>query len=197
MDDGSQTEERAGEALAWRALVLGGARSGKSAYAERLARARAIGGGAVTYIATAHAFDAEMAARIATHQARRDGAWTTVEAPRDLPEAVARHAAPGAVVLVDCVTLWLSNALLSDADLAARAKDLASAVEMARGDVVLVSNEVGLSIVPENALARRFRDAQGEVNQAVAAICDYVALCAAGLPLGLKGAPPAGDLERR
>lgn len=188
----------------WRALVLGGARSGKSAYAERLARARAADGRALVYVATAEALDAEMAQRIARHQADRGPGWRTLERPRALPEALAAARADE-VTLVDCLTLWLTNEMLAagaetadaemaDAEMAARRAELAAAARAAEGDVIFVSNEIGLGLVPETALGRRFRDAQGRLNQDIAAISEYVAFCAAGLPLALKGAAPgAGD----
>lgn len=167
------------------ALVLGGARSGKSALAERMARAQ---GGSLAYIATAQAFDAEMAARIARHRADRGPGWTTIEAPFALPAALAsaRPAACGAVV-IDCLTLWLSNLMLADHDVETAGAALAGAIAAHPGPVIAVSNEVGLGIVPENALARRFRDAQGRLNQRMAAAADLVVFCAAGLPLVLKG----------
>lgn len=168
---------------AHRLFVLGGARSGKSRYAQ--ARAEALGGSPV-YIATAEAFDDEMQDRIAQHQADRDGRWRTVEAPRDLPAAIDALSGSRAVVLVDCLTLWLSNLLLADADLAVAATQLSAAIGRFDGGLILVSNEVGWGIVPDNTLARRFRDEAGRLNQAVAAIADEVVLLAAGLPLVLK-----------
>lgn len=169
------------------ALVLGGARSGKSAFAERLVLARAAGRRPV-YLATAEAWDDEMRARIAQHRAARDGqGWITQEAPRDLAAALARLD-PHCPVLVDCLTLWLSNHLLADSDLAAEGAALVAAIAAHRGPLVAVANEVGLGIVPDNALARRFRDAAGQLNQALAAQAGTVVLVAAGLPLLLRGA---------
>jgi adenosylcobinamide kinase/adenosylcobinamide-phosphate guanylyltransferase len=167
------------------ALVLGGARSGKSAMAERLVRAA---GGAATYIATAQAWDEEMAARIAQHRSDRGEGWLTVEAPLDLPRALAESARPGRAVLIDCLTLWLSNLMLDGRDIDAAAAELEAAARAAPCPVAMVSNEVGLGIVPDNALARRFRDAQGRLNQRMAAAADLVIFCAAGLPLVMKGA---------
>ena len=163
-------------------LVLGGARSGKSAHAEALAAAHA---GPWTYIATAQALDAEMADRIALHRARRGAGWITREAPLDLAGALA-EAPDGRAVLVDCLTLWLTNVLLAERDLAAEAERLAAALAAPRGPWVAVASEVGLGIVPENALARRFRDAAGLLNQRVAALADRVVLMVAGLPVQVK-----------
>jgi|SRR5579871_1866094 len=164
-------------------LVLGGARSGKSRYAE--ARIRATNRTPV-YIATAQAFDAEMVERIARHRADRGAGWRTVEAPLDLPGAI--EAASGAPALVDCLTLWTSNLLLADLDIEDATEQLIAAVRSHGGPIALVANEVGLGIVPDNALARRFRDEAGRMNQAVAAAVDEVQLIAAGLPLTLKHA---------
>jgi len=167
-------------------LILGGARSGKSALAERLAAAS---GGDVVYLATAQARDAEMAARIAHHRARRPASWACVEEPLALAEALRRHARSRGCVLVDCLTLWLSN-LLGDADPArfARERDaLLHALPQLPGDIVLVGNEVGMGIVPMGELSRRFVDEAGRLHQALAALCDRVIFVAAGLPLTLKG----------
>lgn len=164
-------------------LVLGGVRSGKSVYAERLVTANGL---AATYIATAAAGDDEMAARIEAHRARRDPSWRTVEAPDRLEDALRQEAGEGRAMLVDCLTLWLSNLMLADADIEARTERLCNAAREAPGLRVLVSNEVGLGLVPETPLGRRFRDAQGRLNQAVAAVADNVVFMAAGLPLVLK-----------
>jgi adenosylcobinamide kinase/adenosylcobinamide-phosphate guanylyltransferase len=166
-------------------LVLGGARSGKSAYAESLIMARAP---PWLYVATGEALDREMGERIAAHRARRATGWQTIEAPHDLAAALA--AAPrGAPVLIDCLTLWLSNRMLADADVDADIGALEAALDRRRGVAVLVGNEVGSGIVPDNALARRFRDAQGRLNQRLAARADRVTLIIAGLPLILKEPP--------
>jgi len=167
-------------------FVLGGARSGKSRYAQ--ARAEILAG-RHHFIATAEAFDEEMRTRIARHQADRDARWHTVEAPRDLPAALATLNAPDAVVLVDCLTLWLSNLILADADIDRSEAELCHVINDFAGHILLVSNEVGLGIVPANALARRFGDAAGRLNQAVAATADEVVLLTAGLPLTLKPTP--------
>ena len=174
-------------------LVLGGARSGKSSYAEMLVTESGLD---PVYIATAEPGDAEMAARIAEHRARRGPRWRTVEAPREVERALEREAGAGRAVLVDCLTLWLSNVLLERPDedreegVAARSRALAATVRRLEGLVVLVSNEVGLGLVPETPLGRSFRDAQGRLNQMIAEACDRVVFVAAGLPLVLKGNPP-------
>jgi adenosylcobinamide kinase/adenosylcobinamide-phosphate guanylyltransferase len=164
-------------------LVLGGARSGKSRYAESLITALPP---PWTYVATAQGLDAEMAARIDLHRGRRGADWRTVEAPHDLALAL-EHVAAGAPVLVDCLTLWLSNRMLAGADVEAEIDRLEAALERRAGAVVLVSNEVGFGIVPDNALGRRFRDLQGRLNQRIAARADRVVLMVAGLPLIVKG----------
>jgi len=138
------------------------------------------------YVATAEAHDREMAVRIAEHRRRRDEGWRTVEAPLDLPGAVAVHGSDGQAVLIDCLTLWLTNVMLAGRDLVTEQQRLVTALHDADGPVVVVSNEVGFGIVPDNALARKFRDAQGRLNMQVAAIADRAVLIAAGLPLILK-----------
>lgn len=161
--------------------MLGGARSGKSRYAEAL-----IGDRPAVYVATAEIRDAEMAARIEAHRARRDGNWTTREAPLDLAAALAADDRPGRPMLVDCLTLWLSNLLLAGRDAAAESAALVRRLRDLAAPAVLVANEVGLGIVPDNALARRFRDHAGRLNQEIAAVADRVVFVAAGLPLVLK-----------
>jgi adenosylcobinamide kinase/adenosylcobinamide-phosphate guanylyltransferase len=163
-------------------LVLGGARSGKSRHAEGLIEAAP---GPWTYIATAQAFDDEMRARIALHRVRRSSDWITIDAPIELPQAM-RAAPQGRPILVDCLTLWLTNLMLSDADVLEARADLLGACRAAQGPLVLVSGEVGLGIVPENALARRFRDELGALNQALAQAAEHVVLTVAGLPLKVK-----------
>ncbi|MGI4943127.1 MAG: bifunctional adenosylcobinamide kinase/adenosylcobinamide-phosphate guanylyltransferase [Janthinobacterium lividum] len=165
-------------------FVLGGARSGKSRHAEALVTAMP---GPWTYIATAQAFDAEMWARIAQHRDERAPGWHTVEAPVEMPAALDRAAATP--VLVDCLTLWLSNLMLGNMDLPAAVAALMAALDGRTAPTVLVSNEVGLGIVPDNALARAFRDEAGRLHQQVAARADRVALVVAGLPLTVKGPP--------
>ena len=163
-------------------LVLGGARSGKSRHAEALVTAFPP---PWLYIATGEPRDNEMAARIAEHRARRGGEWQTIEAPRDLAAALA--AGPvGAAVLVDCLTLWLSNVMLAGADVHAEIARLEHALAERSGPMVVVANEVGLGIVPENALARRFRDTAGRLNQRLAALADGVVLLVAGIPMKVK-----------
>ena len=165
-------------------LVLGGARSGKSRYAESLVTALPA---PWIYVATAEARDAEMAERIAAHQARRGAGWRTLETPRDVVGALTAHGTTP--VLVDCLTLWLANALLAGADVDAEIERLEAALEQASAPLVLVANEVGFGIVPDNALGRRFRDLQGLLNQRIAARADRVVLVVAGLPLTIKGSP--------
>jgi adenosylcobinamide kinase / adenosylcobinamide-phosphate guanylyltransferase len=164
-------------------LVLGGARSGKSRYAEALIEEAAP---EALYLATAEALDDEMRARIRHHRARRGARWTTREAPLDLAAALVELARPERPVLVDCLTLWLSNLLIAGRDVDAATAGLLATLPRLAGPVVLVANEVGLGIVPDNALARAFRDHAGRLNQAVAAEAQRVVLVAAGLPLVLK-----------
>lgn len=171
-------------------LVIGGARSGKSRLAERLAQAA---NRPRRYIATAQAWDDEMRDRIAQHRAQRGANWITVEAPLDLSGAL-QAAKSDEIVLVDCATLWLSNHLLAEADLAAAESALIAAIAACAAPVIVVSNEVGWSIVPDNALARRFRDAQGRLNQQMAAEAGLVVAVMAGLPMVLKGQLPGEAL---
>lgn len=168
------------------ALVLGGARSGKSAFAEALVTASGLDR---VYIATARPGDEEMRQRIADHRARRGSGWQTVEAPDKLEYELVAAAKEDRAVLVDCLTLWLSNLMHANADTELRGQALADTLRRLPGLVVLVSNEVGLGLVPDNPLGRAFRDAQGRLNQAVAAVADRVVFVSAGLPLYLKGAP--------
>ncbi|MFI4997798.1 MAG: bifunctional adenosylcobinamide kinase/adenosylcobinamide-phosphate guanylyltransferase [Hyphomicrobiales bacterium] len=164
-------------------LVLGGARSGKSRQAEALV-------GALPppwrYVATAQALDAEMQKRIALHRERRGASWETHEAPLALAETIVRLARDPAPILVDCLTLWLTNLMLGAHDLDAAVTGFEAALDAVRAPVVLVANEVGQGIVPENALARRFRDEAGRLNQRLAARADRVLLMVAGLPLQVK-----------
>ncbi len=167
-------------------LVLGGAASGKSDYAERLVAAT---GRPMLYLATAQAHDGEMSAKIARHQARRGAGWRTVEAPLDATPALTT-ADSAEVVLFDCATMWLSNHLLSGAYLPDSETGLIAALSNCTAPVVIVSNEVGAGIVPDNALARQFRQAQGELNQRLAQRADLVVTVMAGLPMTLKGQLP-------
>ena len=164
-------------------LVLGGARSGKSIVAERLI---VDSGLARVYLATATAGDDEMTARIAQHRTQRGDGWITIEEPLALVETLAREATQGRAILVDCLTLWLSNLMFADRDVTAESHLLALALSEIKTPIVLVSNEVGLGLVPETPLGRAFRDAQGRLNQIVAAAVPQVAFIAAGLPLWLK-----------
>jgi adenosylcobinamide kinase/adenosylcobinamide-phosphate guanylyltransferase len=164
-------------------LFIGGARCGKS----RLAQSRAESmNGELIYVATAQPADAEMAERIARHRNDRGGRWRTVEVPIELPRALAVDDRPGRVILIDCLTLWLSNLMLEDRDIPAAQSALLSALGSVDSTVLLVTNEVGMGIVPDNALARRFRDTAGRLHQEIAACADEVWLVAAGLGLALK-----------
>ena len=163
-------------------LLIGGARSGKSAYAEKLTAGHPA---PWAYVATAEAHDAEMSQRIGHHRARRGEGWETIEAPLGLAGALAALP-PGRPALVDCLTLWLTNQMLAGHDIEAECARLVEALARPRGPWFVVSNEVGQGIVPDNALARRFRDAAGRLNQQTAAVADSVLLMVAGLPLKVK-----------
>ena len=164
-------------------VVLGGARSGKSSFAEHLVSASGLDR---VFLATATGGDAEMRDRIAHHRAARGGEWYAVEEPLALVDALARESNPRCAVVVDCLTLWLSNLMHADRNIDAETRRLADYLPQAPGPVILVSNEVGLGLVPETPLGRRFRDAQGRLNQIVAAAAPAVVFLAAGLPLWLK-----------
>lgn len=166
------------------AFVLGGARSGKSVFAEGLAGRHA----RRTYLATAEPIDDEMRRRIEEHRERRGEGWRTFEAPLDLASPL--REAEDDVVLVDCLTVWLGNLLHHGRDVAGEMNRLLEALSETPAGVVLVSNEVGLGLVPETRLGRTFRDAQGRLNQRIAAVCGDVFFVAAGLPLVLKGKLP-------
>ncbi|KLK92870.1 cobalamin biosynthesis protein [Microvirga vignae] len=170
-----------------RVLVLGGARSGKSRTALDLAEASS---DTRILIATAQDFDDEMRERIAHHRSERDPSWKTVEAPLDLIAAISANAGPSRIVLVDCLTLWLSNLIMSERDPSREVDALIDVLTDSAGPVVLVSNEVGQGIVPTTALGRSFRDQQGRLNQRIAKACDAVVFIAAGCPVLLKPAPP-------
>lgn len=165
-------------------LVLGGARSGKSSFAQALAEDET---GDLIYVATAQAFDAEMTERITRHRSDRGPRWQTVECPLGLADAVAEHQGDGKTILVDCLTLWLSNLMLGEHDIAAVGSGLVASLKSSPAKVILVSNEVGQGIVPDNELARRFRDEAGWLNQAVARAAINVWFVTAGLPQRLKG----------
>jgi adenosylcobinamide kinase/adenosylcobinamide-phosphate guanylyltransferase len=164
-------------------LVLGGARSGKSHHAERLVLASGL---TPVYVATAQALDDEMAARIARHRARRGASWRTVEEPLDLAGALRQGCAPGRAVLVDCLTLWLTNLMVAKRAVPAEVAHLVELLPTLPGTLVLVSNEVGLGVVPSDAMARAFIDHAGWLHQCIAERADVVVLMAAGLPLHLK-----------
>jgi adenosylcobinamide kinase/adenosylcobinamide-phosphate guanylyltransferase len=167
-------------------LVVGGQRSGKSRFAEGIVLQS---GRRPVYIATGGAGDAEMGERIALHRTRRGPKWTTIEEPLDLAGAIDRAAGEGTAVLVDCLTLWLSNLMEAGRDIDRETDGLLAALERAKAAVVLVSNEVGSGIIPDNALARRYADALGTLNQRVAASVGRVVLIAAGQPVLLKPSP--------
>ena len=164
-------------------LVLGGARSGKSRYAEMRGTET---DAELVYIATGQAFDEEMHDRIARHRMDRGSCWTTIETPIELAATIKNEGATGRLLLVDCLTLWISNLLLADSDMAVETHRLTDAIGQCDAKLIFVSNEVGLGIVPDNALARRFRDEAGRINQAVAQACSEVVFIAAGLPMILK-----------
>ncbi len=167
-------------------LILGGAASGKSAFAEGLVMASPL---QRIYVATAQAFDDEMRQKVQKHLAQRGPNWRTIEAPLDTAD-ILPDLPKDAIVLLDCATMWLSNQMLAEKDLAVEQANLLDALAACPSHVVVVSNEVGLDVVPENALARRFRDAQGALNQAIAQQADLAVLVVAGLPLVLKGEQP-------
>lgn len=165
-------------------LILGGARSGKSAFGEKMIAASGL---APVYIATSQIHDDEMGERISYHRARRGSEWITVEEPDDLEGALKREAWHGRAVLVDCLTLWVTNLMMAERDVTARGQSLCAALERAGCPVVVISNEVGLGIVPDTIMARAFRDHAGRLHQEVAAVADSVYFIAAGLPLKMKG----------
>ncbi|MFY0596821.1 MAG: bifunctional adenosylcobinamide kinase/adenosylcobinamide-phosphate guanylyltransferase [Cognatishimia sp.] len=167
-------------------FVLGGASSGKSAYAETLVTDT---GAPRVYIATAQVFDEEMRVKVDAHLAQRGANWRTIESPLDLSDAL-QSISETEVVLLDCATMWLSNHLMAEADIARQTDSLLEQLRDCKGSVVVVSNEVGMGIVPDNALARKFRDAQGKLNQTLAAQADLAVFVVAGLPMVLKGDLP-------
>jgi len=165
-------------------LVLGGARSGKSGFSEKLAKESGL---ERHYVATGRAYDDEMRKRIARHQADRGEGWVTHEVPLGLIGHLAKIDAPGRTVLVDCLTLWITNLMMEGRDVDAEGAALIRELETLSGRHILVSNEVGLGIVPENRMAREFRDHAGRLHQRIAAVADEVFFVAAGLPLKMKG----------
>ena len=175
-------------------LVLGGARSGKTAFAERLAMRE---GSKPAYLATADALDGEMRERVESHLRGRAGRFDTIEEPLALSDAIIKASAEHDVILVDCLTLWITNMLMAGEEVAGAVEELAATlVQVKRAKIILVSNEVGLGIVPDNAMARTFRDLAGSAHQRLAEICDDVYFVAAGLPLVLKGEPPTAEPPR-
>ncbi len=176
--------ERTGEIT----LVLGGARSGKSRLAEAIIAPE---NAPAIYVATAEAHDEEMSRRIAAHRERRGENWRTQEIPLELAENLPSLLQAEDPILIDCLTLWLSNIMLARRSAEAEFEALIAVLRQARAPMVLVSNETGLGIVPDNALARRFRDQSGLMNQQIAAAADNVLFVAAGLPLVMKGRNPA------
>jgi adenosylcobinamide kinase / adenosylcobinamide-phosphate guanylyltransferase len=165
-------------------LILGGARSGKSMFAEKMARDH---GGILHYVATGRAYDDEMRQRIATHRDQRGSSWVTHEEPLDLVGAIAGIDNSNNTVLIDCLTLWITNLMLEERNMREAFDALAERIEKARARLYFVSNEVGMGIVPDNAMAREFRDHAGRLHQEIAAIAGEVYLVAAGLPLKIKG----------
>ncbi|WP_240232397.1 bifunctional adenosylcobinamide kinase/adenosylcobinamide-phosphate guanylyltransferase [Devosia lacusdianchii] len=169
-------------------LVLGGARSGKTAFTESLAMRS---GSKPAYLATAEALDAEMRDRVASHRAVRGGRFTTIEEPVAVSDALLKAAKHHDVILVDCLTLWITNLLVANEDVSQHVSELgATLVQVKTAKIILVSNEVGLGIVPDNAMARTFRDLAGAAHQRLAQICDDVYFIVAGLPMTLKGEAP-------
>jgi adenosylcobinamide kinase/adenosylcobinamide-phosphate guanylyltransferase len=180
--------------MARHVLVLGGARSGKTAFAESLAIRS---GSQPAYLATCEALDDEMRDRVASHQSARGDRFTTIEEPLALADSLVRAAKAHDVILVDCLTLWITNLLMANEDVSDAVSELgATLVQLRTAKVILVSNEVGLGIVPDNAMARTFRDLAGAAHQRLAGICDDVYFVAAGLPLTLKGQAPHADEPR-
>jgi len=165
-------------------LILGGARSGKSRQAEQWAQATGLD---VTYIATAQAHDDEMCERISRHREDRPHHWVTIEEPLQLAPAIVAHQAPDRCLLIDCLTLWVTNQLLANADMPAERHELCDALKTAQGTIILVSNETGMGVVPMGELSRRFTDEAGWLNQSIAGLADQVVLMVAGIPMLLKG----------
>lgn len=176
-------------------LVLGGARSGKTGFAERLTLRAGV---RPAYLATAQALDDEMRDRVRAHREQRGPQFATIEEPLKLSRAIATAAKQHDAILVDCLTLWITNLIIADENVAAAVDELLATLEHVRDSrVILVSNEVGLGIVPDNAMARMFRDLAGSAHQRVAEICDDAYFVVAGLPMVLKGMPPDAAVMRR
>jgi len=176
-------------------LVLGGARSGKTGFAERLAMRS---GRRPAYLATAEALDAEMRERVQSHQQQRAAAFATIEEPLRLSAALRRAAKAHDAILVDCLTLWITNLIVANENVATAVDELiATLTDITGSKVILVSNEVGLGIVPDNAMARMFRDLAGSAHQRIAEICDDAYFVVAGLPMVLKGTAPEAEVVRR
>ena len=173
-----------------RILIVGGARAGKSRYAlqcaEDVVSKKGESGVERVFVATAQRSDAEMSARIDRHRSERDAAWRTVEEPLDICDVMLEECRRRSVVVVDCLTLWLNNLMLHDRDVDAEVERLASCLGEIDGDLIIVSNELGLGLVPDTALGRVYRDAHGVMNRVVAEKCDRVVLMVAGLPIMLK-----------
>ncbi len=168
-------------------LILGGVKSGKSAHAEQCAKDwEQQGSGRVIYIATARAYDDEFGERIRLHQAQRPGHWKTIEEPLKIASLLDRYTASDCCVIVECLTLWLSNLLCDERPLKSNIEQLCESISGYEGELIMVSNETGLGIMPDNALARRFGDEAGILHQRLAGLCDRVSLTVAGLPLSLK-----------
>ena len=174
-----------------RILIVGGARAGKSSYALRCAEDavsyKGMSGVERVFVATAQRSDAEMNARIDRHRSERDASWRTVEEPLDICDVIAEECGGKSVVVVDCLTLWLNNLMLHDRDVDAEVERLASCISEVDGDLIIVSNELGLGLVPDTVLGRVYRDAHGVMNRVVAEKCDRVVFMVAGLPMALKG----------
>ncbi len=165
-------------------LILGGARSGKSWYSEQLAGKA---GRRKLYVATAQALDDEMLMRVASHRARRGEEWSVIEAPIDISGVITAKSNEDSIILIDCLTLWLSNLLGADMDIIEHSNLLIEALKSAKSEVILVSSEVGMGIVPDNALARQFRDYAGVLHQRVAEVADLLVIMVAGVPMVVKG----------
>ncbi len=165
-------------------LILGGMRSGKSEFAEKIIENS---GCDPIYMATGQAFDKEMAQRIKIHQARRGAQWRCIESPLDVARELEKVNKPQQIILLDCLTMWLSNMMSAEKNIVQETEQLISQLSVMRCSIILVSNEVGLGIIPDNALARKFGDAQGILNQKIGQVCAEVTFVAAGFPMRLKG----------